>query len=319
MSRTPSPKTPSPVTEAPPEIHEKVPESDKSARSWKTLFDGNLAVGENHDEIAAKKWLIQNMDKLREEGFKILFMEHLSQKDHQHLIEEYYKSDEMPEELVDALQRLNEGHRNDLSKERTYYEEWRKYNFKTVIEAAKRVGIKIICLEKSIRSYHEEGAGYPRTLIFNDCAKKVIEETMKSEDAVGSKWIAFVGSSHLNEFRGVSGICEIMDAVQDLAILDAKNKDEELTLFSATKQKFRFGEEFFLASMLLRRELASDMTYNPDLECSGAKRKRSSDEEFEKGVGRADGTPLTVLSLTDRDGGDIARPVAKAPIKETEK
>jgi hypothetical protein len=314
MSRTPSPKTPSPTHETPPISHEKVSGSDKSVRSWKTLFDGNLAIGENHDEIAAKKWLIQNMGRFKAEGYDTIFMEHLSQKEHQYQIEEYYKSDEMSEELASDLERLNVGHRNDLSVDRVYYSEWKKYNFKTIIGAAKSVGIKIIGLEKSMRAYHEEGRGYSRTLTFNDRAKKIIEETVNSEAGAGSKWIAFVGLSHLNEFRDVSGICEIIDGVQDLAILDAENKDEELTLFSSTKQKFKFGEGVFLASMVLMRGFASDVTYNPDLECSGVKRKRSSDEESEKDAGGAGGAPLTVLSLTYGSGGKIVRPVAQKPL-----
>ncbi len=313
MSRTLSPKTPSPKHDVAPIIHEKVSGSDRSVRSWRTLFEGNLAIGENHDEIAAKKWLIQNMGILRERGYDTIFMEHLSQKDHQHQIDEYYKSDEMPEGLANDLERLNEGHRNDLSRDKIYYGEWEKYNFKTIIEAAKRAGIKIIGLEKSMRAYHEEGLGYSRTLTFNDCAKKIIEETMKSEAEAGSKWIAFIGLTHLNEFRAVPGICEIIAGVQDLAILDAKNKDEELTLFSTAKSKFKFGKEFLLASMLLMRGFASDMTYNPDLECSAFKRKRSSDEESDDDVGRADGAPLTVLSLTGDDGSTIVRPVATKP------
>lgn len=96
----------SPESEKKHEELVKVSNCDKRARSWENAFAGNLCIGENHDEIAAKKFLIQNMRLLKENGFDILILEHFTQDDHQQMIDNYLRSKEMHPDLLSHIKNL---------------------------------------------------------------------------------------------------------------------------------------------------------------------------------------------------------------------
>jgi hypothetical protein len=223
MSRA-SASTPPPVQ---PELYEMdleqlksklielLPEQQTEKRPWKDLLKGSICMGEIHWDVAPKKILIKNMPLFARSGFTVLFMEHLSVEEHSKLLDQYFDTGEMPEVLKTKLSALDEGHKEpsgDVEKG----QEWDKYNFTEIVKAAQRNGIRVIPLEESEESWGRlDKGGAIRSAVFSLNAKKVIDQH------AGSKWLALVGSSHLNTYYDIPGICDIVQGAQDLLITDA--------------------------------------------------------------------------------------------------
>ena len=233
MSRTSSPTSPSTPPPGPLELYEmnsdelrsqliklKLPEEQIKKRSWEDLLGGNLCIGERHSDVAPKKFLIQNMPLFKDSGFTVLFMEHLSIKEHLNLLEEYFAKEEMSHELKTKLNHLDNGHElHSGGKKKS--KEWRNYNFTEIVKAAKHNGIKVIPLEESEDSWRRvnKREGGMREAVLSLNAKKVIDQH------AGSKWLALVGSAHLNTYQDIPGICEIVQDAQDLLITDFDTYD----------------------------------------------------------------------------------------------
>ena len=228
MTRTPSP-TPSTLPtsslqQEPLELYKRslgqlksqlsdIPEQQTRKRSWEELLEGNLCIGEYHDDVAPKKFLIQNMPLFKESKFTALFMEHLSVKEHSGLLDQYFDNGEMSEALKIKLSELDEGHKNP-SGDGKKRQEWDKYNFTEIVKAARLNDIRVIPLEESEESWKQVEKGAMRAAVLSLNAEKVINQH------AGSKWLALVGSAHLNTYYGIPGICEIVQNTQDLLITD---------------------------------------------------------------------------------------------------
>jgi hypothetical protein len=174
-------------------------EAQKQRRSLAELLDGNFCLGEDHQDISTKEFLEVNMLTFKENGFSVLFMEHLA----------------ADSDLSERLKSLDENHMWNKKSE---------YNFTSVVEAASKHGIEIVNLEESDEIYRRYKEGPERMVSLNYNAREVI--TKKEQEflkATGTplKWFAFVGSGHLNSCHGVPGICEIIPNVQDFLIADS--------------------------------------------------------------------------------------------------
>src|SRR3989338_5385536 len=276
---------------------ERTPHSEKRVREWRDLLDGNFVLGENHEDISPKKFLIQNMRLLKDRGYDILFMEHLTQAEHQRLLDAYCNADEMQKELELYLNDLNEGHMNEDFRESTYREQKGEFNFRTIVEGAKAAGIKVVALEVDIKSYRFRHTGNQERMIhFNSQVCDVVfseEERFLEIHGRKPKWLALVGNTHLNTYCDIPGIFEIIEGVQDISIIDAEGQAE---LFRSTphKEEFAFGENKFLASNVLCCLPSSDMTYNPDLTDYVAKHL-TFDEESAASAGSVDVTDAAVV------------------------
>ncbi len=254
-----------PVTAPLPVTPIKIANHDKSARDWDKLFAGNICIGENHSDISAKKFLIKNMERMAKEGFEILILEHFSEADHQMDIDLYLNGQDMTGALAEYIKRLNEGQKGIFGKNN----EWKEYNYGEIITAAKKCGLKVICAERTIEDYihPSKKGGRARMKSLNDLVDKI----SKRDSVKNSKWVAFVGTAHVNEYYNeissqysAPGICDIIEGVQDLIILDAENGEksslktfaqkEEHALASNPKQKFK-------ASILLTLDSSDDFDY----------------------------------------------------------
>ena len=179
-------------------IAERLTEAQKQKRPFAELLNGNFCVGEAHQDISPKRFLIENMSKFKERGFSVLFMEHLAE-DHN---------------VDERLSSLDTFHMDNKSSE---------YNFTNVVRAAQENEIEIVCLEESNDIYHQYKDGPERMVSLNYNAREVIAKKEREfHDDTGNvlKWFAFVGSAHLKTFYGVPGICEIIPNVQDVLIED---------------------------------------------------------------------------------------------------
>lgn len=157
----------------------------------KELFLANRGVifGENHSAESSKKFVIQNAAWLKERGFNVMFLEHLTRLEHQPQINQYYQTGVMPEDLKKYLLDMSRGH--SWKDDCTFYYD--------LVVALKDNGIGIICLEESLRDYKNpnQKSGRARIVYFNEIASRAIQ----SYSAVNpqEKWLAFIGTGHVNK------------------------------------------------------------------------------------------------------------------------
>ncbi len=219
------------------------------------LLNGPICVGEVHSHETPKRWFLQNLEKLKEAGFDVLFMEHLS-PDSKY---SYETSEVLDSEgrllegspLKAKLHELDGGHLGDVC---------RNYNgsngFSHVVEKALGLGIKIIPLELSDAAYSAGRGGTARMAELNANALEIIsaeERRFFEENGRPLKWVAFVGSGHLHEHEDVPGICDVVSGVTSVFVADAiegkevfrvfKEPTETISEITNVAKKINFGEE----------------------------------------------------------------------------
>ncbi len=178
----------------------------KEVKQKTDLFSENLCIGERHSDLSSKRFLIENMVRFKEEGYEILFMEHLFYDSAmQDALDFYFASSEsssMPTDLEDYLKVLDDGFQIEDS----------DYNFLELVKAAKVAGIRIVGLdnETSYAMGHTEfgSHGIERAKGLNYAAKQIIER-----EGANRKWLALMGNTHIRTYEGIGGIADMFDAV----------------------------------------------------------------------------------------------------------
>lgn len=164
-----------------------------------------MVIGESHASIASKKFLIDNMALLAKQRVRTLFMEHLLTDYHQVDLDTYARTGTLPEGLQTYLERIDRGFHTDPQG---------RYTFLELVRSANQHHIRIQALDCAA-SYRQAGLsdaqGNVRTQMLNYFAHTVIQ----SDQAIrgSSKWVALVGNTHANTFRGVPGISELEGAI----------------------------------------------------------------------------------------------------------
>lgn len=306
----------------------EVPKQETEKRTWENLLDGSLCIGEKHGDIAPKKFLIQNMALFIDAGFRVLFMEHLSVKEDLYLLQEYFSTNgEMSAGLTKKLSRLDEGHKFPDNKAEEYLGDWDKYNFTQIVKAAKLNGINVLPLEESRESWKSTKDGARRAAILSLNAKKVIDQHG------GPKWLALVGSAHLNTYHGIPGICEIVPGAQDLLITDAESSpliaagtiqqslkvcsfptDVEWATYDVSSEGSSTTKACLKASMSLIRDFRSDMSYRAisaerQLELSSC--ATASEDQKDKGLCQDPDTEAAVSRLSAQPSENMIMPPSK--------
>lgn len=150
-----------------------------------TKFDG-LCVGEEHDGVNPKKFLIEKMPLFKKNGVRTLFIETLSYELQAHL-DEYFSSPnfELPPLLREALRVKDEGCR--LSG---------PYTYTNLVRKAKEEGIRIVGLDTDL-AYEAGGtlSTYEQTLERVQALNYLAEKIIRYEKGKG-KYVVFVGSLH---------------------------------------------------------------------------------------------------------------------------
>ncbi len=160
-----------------------------------------LVIGENHASIGSKQFLIENMEVLSKQKVRTLYMEHLLTDYHQADLDVFNRGGELSEDLRDYLKNLDQGHRTDPTGEFTFLE---------VVKAAQKNHIRVQAIDcaASYRSGGMYGVGSSyRQEMMNYFSKTVIDADQALRGS--HNWIAFVGDSHANNWKGVPGLSEL--------------------------------------------------------------------------------------------------------------
>lgn len=170
-----------------------------------------IVIGEAHHTVASKRELIKNMAEMKAAGVTTLFMEHLCEDCHGKALNDYLRAPRgtaMPARLSAYLDLQDNGQSVPGTKPS-------KYNFKEVIRAAKEAGIHVIPVDTA-ETYAASGReDNSRIKLMNYYAA----EKIRLSEPQG-KWLAFVGSAHATDYRGVPGLAELT-GTRSLIIDDA--------------------------------------------------------------------------------------------------
>ncbi len=247
----------------------------KTVKHLSQLLENNFIIGEMHVDLTPKKFLIENMKTLKENGFTTLFIEHLYY-DEQELIDEYINQPTSDDKIALRLKWLDDGFGR-------YYniglnsmggpEAWRKSNYTALINAAKENGIRVVALdtkytyEMQLKHRNEHGVLLDdyRIQSFNYTAYHIIIEETKNT----GKWFALVGNAHVKKYPNILGISELTGA-QSVFIFDEynsknstvsynhketiKSKNEKLTLHYEVNVHVR-NDPFISTPQLLETNL----------------------------------------------------------------
>ena len=189
------------------------------------LLRAPFCVGECHEDISPKAFLIANMNRFKAEGFEVLFMEHLSGDSEYKYEESEVKNPESP--LRKKLLRLDEGHMGEFGGK--LLDEINTYT--GVVAAAMEAGIKVIPLEISDENYRKNPNGESRMISLSRQAQGVIEFESNeyfTENERPLKWIAFIGSAHLHTNYDVPGLCDLISGAESISIGDTKGRYLEM-------------------------------------------------------------------------------------------
>lgn len=172
-----------------------------------------LVIGENHASAASKRFLIENMPLLAKQKVKTLYLEHVLTDFHQADLNLFNRTGKLPENLEKYLRQLDKGHGTDPTG---------RYTFLEVVRSAQKNHLRVQAIDCAA-SYRSSGLlgvepNYRQTML-SFFAREVIEADQAARGV--HKWVALVGDSHANTYKGVPGLSELEGTV-GLRIEDAQ-------------------------------------------------------------------------------------------------
>ncbi|MBF8721620.1 membrane-targeted effector domain-containing toxin [Pseudomonas guariconensis] len=172
-----------------------------------------LVIGESHVEQGAKQFLIQNMQQLKNQGIRVLYLEHFMIDFQQAELDVFNRTGVLPADLKTYI----EAHDARASLEPT------PYTLKKVLYQAYSRNIRvqgIDCLVSYRPVWEEPPFPDARQRMMNFFAHRVIQADQARRGT--TKWLALVGNTHANTFEGVPGLSELQGTlglrVQDVEI-----------------------------------------------------------------------------------------------------
>lgn len=182
-----------------------------------------IVIGEVHHHINSKRLLIDNMERMARLGVETLFLEHLFFDVDKKDLDSYMQSppgSAMPDALKSRLAGLD---RQQLWA--TVADEALKarYCLSRVVEAAKLAGLQIVPIDcaASYNVYRSGLVASPRDeKIRYQVMNYLADKCITGRDLPG-KWLAFVGSAHVNTCLEVPGLAELTGAIS-LIVSDAR-------------------------------------------------------------------------------------------------
>jgi hypothetical protein len=170
-----------------------------------------MVIGELHDSIVSKQFIIDNLPLLSQQNVKTLYLEHLLTDLHQADLDRFAETGIMSQRLKHSLMVLDHGHGTDPAG---------IYTFEKLVLRARNQGIEVRAIDCAA-SYHLKGAEErwtTRQQVMNYFASR----TIRRHQAIMGKhrWVALVGNSHSNTFaESVPGLAELEGGI-GLRVID---------------------------------------------------------------------------------------------------
>lgn len=184
-----------------------IPSGAASKRVLQSIYENSngLVIGEAHSGLGSKRLLIDNMRLLRKLKVRTLYMEHYTTDFQQADLDTFNRSGVMPKALDEYVAEQDAGHGTDTAG---------RYTFRRVLTEAQKHGVRIQSID-CMASYRQAWAtpvsNVTRQQMMNFYAHLVIEADQAARGP--GKWVALVGSSHANNFHGVTGLAETEGAI----------------------------------------------------------------------------------------------------------
>lgn len=194
-----------------------------------------LVIGEQHNSMASKQFLIDNMAAFKKQQVTTLYMEHLLTDFHQDDLDAYFDTGTMSDKLQGYLEKQDGGQGTNTNS---------AYTFQNVVETARKNQIRIQAVDAAA-SYHlkdiyDPVPGPTRQKAMNYFAREVIKADVKFNGR--HNWVALVGNTHANTFQRVPGIAELTDAI-GLRVQDvAANQATRFTVDQGTVGNLGIGQ-----------------------------------------------------------------------------
>lgn len=154
-----------------------VKKANEPLKDAEDLKKSSFIIGEAHQHVSSKRFLIENMKMLKKEGFEILFMEHFFYDTDQIDLDKFFQTKDAP--LSGTLQaRLREMERHQL----IIGDEVVKYSFTDVLYAAREAGIRVVGIDVSTTykaqkiDYNNEQLDDKRQRYMNFTAHEIIKK-----------------------------------------------------------------------------------------------------------------------------------------------
>lgn len=180
-----------------------------------------FVIGEVHDDISPKKFLIENMEKFATNGYKILYLEHL-------LYDKHFNpaSRNLLENAEEWLKDVSNGHYGPFEEDPDILSLQNQYNYLTLVETAKKHDLQVIPIDSSYsyasqeHALNEEETSPIRCLAFTTQASAIIKKTQGEDKA-----IALIGNVHLLKYKNIPGISCIFKT-NNLYITDIEDPEQ---------------------------------------------------------------------------------------------
>ncbi|MGC6372432.1 membrane-targeted effector domain-containing toxin [Pseudomonas sp. K2I15] len=164
-----------------------------------------LVIGESHGATSSKAFLSNHMEHLTgQPKVKTLYLEQLTTELHQADLDIAYGTGVLTDELWAYLHALDSGHGVPGGS---------PYSFASLVEVAVKHKVRIRALD-CIATLRVDGMAAHRTQMFSYFATQVIRADQLQYGP--HKWVALVGETHANIYRGVPGIAELNKGISVL-------------------------------------------------------------------------------------------------------
>ncbi len=218
----------------------------------KCLYEKNqgVVIGEAHDSVASKHFIIDNIETLKAQGVTTLYLKHLFFDVHEKALRDYNSSPEqaMPDALKAYLQMQDKGHETDQYNQ--------GYTFLNLVKTAHKAGIQVVALDCTtsycLKGIEYNTAGTTHEQIMNYVAVNVITQ---HQAAHPGKWIALTGNVHMNHVIDTPGLAELT-GTPGLHIIDS---DSVLSTFRVSKDPGKTLDDFSYDMPLQKAFIKGDL------------------------------------------------------------
>ncbi|HAT8180065.1 TPA: hypothetical protein JA361_11510 [Legionella pneumophila] len=222
----------------------------KTLERTQDLFEESFIIGESHSHISPKRFLIENMKKMKECGYEILFIEHLFYDTDQKDLDKFFETGEISTNLMYRLKEMNRsgmGHSFGPASGVTS-PLWKEHDYIAVLRAAREAGIRVVGIDIST-VYNRQKIGIDdqqlddtRVRYMNYTAAQIIEREINFLPK-GKKWCGLMGNTHVKSFENTLGVAELFGA-RSVYIFDNQNWKSSS---EPGKEKMELDSEFIFS------------------------------------------------------------------------